>query len=147
MQTCSGLFAEEAPTLVSSPSSNTAFTSKDQFPCELPLYPSVQGLTTHETFHDRQRLILTPDKLKACVSLVNKMHSISLQAGEGKLPVLMGYASTPGASALCPLYFVWYNGPEERTKELAAPIYALEPAHAIGGMSNYADTTQVSGSQ
>ena len=88
-------------------------------------------------------LIFSPDKLKACLSLANKMHDISLEAGDGKFQIMIAYLAPPGTPAFCPGYLVWYNGPEEKAKELAAPIYALEPIHAMGGSCNYTNTTEI----
>ena len=88
-------------------------------------------------------LIFSPEKLKACVSLASKMHDVSLEASDGNLQIMMAYLSPPGASALCPVYRIFYNGPEEKAKELAAPLYALEPMHAMGGVSKYTKTTEI----
>ena len=87
--------------------------------------------------------MFTPDKLKACISLINRMHDISLEAGDGKLQIMFAYLAPPGAPGFCPGYVIWYNGPEEKAKSLIEPILALEPMHAMGGPCNYTKTTEL----
>ena len=42
---------------------------------------------------------------------------------------------------ICPAFMVFYDGPEEEAKTLAAPIFSLGPAMVMGGMTNYTTTT------
>lgn len=91
-------------------------------------------------------LFFSPEKLRDCVSLINKIHEISLKSGEnGRFGAMMAYLTPPGAANLCPGFRVFYNGSEERAKELAAPIYNLEPAIALGGMCRFPETTETPG--
>lgn len=75
------------------------------------------------------------------MSLINKMHDISLEANDGRLQIMFALFSPPGAPGLCPTYVVFYNGPEEKAKALIEPILNLEPMHAMGGPCNYTKST------
>ena len=86
--------------------------------------------------------MFSPDKLEACVSLINKMHDVSLKDGDGRLQVMFAYVTPPGAPGLCPAWLAFYNGPENKAKALIEPILSLEPMHAMGGACNYTKTTE-----
>ncbi|GES63905.1 hypothetical protein ATETN484_0009059200 [Aspergillus terreus] len=90
-----------------------------------------------------QMLFYSPDKLKDCVSIVNQMHNISLAQKGGDFQVMMAYLTPPGYPDLHPGLRIFYNGPEEKAKELAAPAYALGPLSVSGGMCNFSDTTRI----
>ena len=91
----------------------------------------------------RQINVFSPDKLKACVSLVNKMHDLSIKETDGKLQIMLALMAPPGAPALCPAFLAFYNGPEDEAKKLIEPILNLEPLATMGGGCNYTNTTQL----
>ena len=87
-------------------------------------------------------LFFSPNKLKAYISLVNKMHDVFLEAGDGSLQIIIVYLLPPRAPVLRLGYRVFYNSPVEKARELTAPIYELEPTYTIGSVTNYTRTTE-----
>ena len=53
------------------------------------------------------------------------------------------YLTPPGSSVLTPVFRVFYNGPEDKARQLAAPLYDLGPTHCIGGMCRFPSTTDI----
>lgn len=92
--------------------------------------------------HDREMIFFSPEKVEACLSVVNKMHDISLKAGQGNFQVMLAYLRPPGALELCPTFRIIGLRSEDEAKELAAPIYALGPTKIVGGMIEYAKITE-----
>lgn len=88
----------------------------------------------------RQMLLFPPDKLRACVSLANKLHTEAIEPANGKLQIMMILMSPPGAP-LSPGFIIFYDGPEEEARSLAKPVFDLDPIMAMGGMTSYAKCT------
>ena len=73
---------------------------------------------------------------------MNTIHAIAIEKGEGKFQSMLALLSPPNMP-LCPAYMIFYDGPEEKARELAAPLYALEPFVAKGGMMPYSMITDM----
>lgn len=90
----------------------------------------------------RQILLFPPDKLRACVSLANKLHTEAIEPANGKLQMMIILMSPPGAP-LSPGFIIFYDGPEEKARSLAKPVFDLGPTKAMGGMTTYAKCTVI----
>lgn len=71
------------------------------------------------------------------------MYTTAIEPSGGKFQLYAGVIKPPGADAMCPIYLIYYNGPEEEGRAYAAPLLALEPMHGEPSMINYAATTGI----
>lgn len=108
------------------------------------------GIVTEFTYraHDQgpvfmDMLIFTPDRLPACIGLLNKLREEAIKPAQGKLQIMLALMAPPGMPMHCPGFMVFYNGPESEARELAKPIYDLEPVHSMGGTVPYSKTTEL----
>jgi hypothetical protein len=74
---------------------------------------------------------------------MNTMYTTAIEPSGGKFQLYSGVIKPPGADAVCPIYLIYYNGPEEEGRAYAAPLLALGPMHGEPGMINYAATTGI----
>lgn len=71
------------------------------------------------------------------------MYTSAIESSSGRFQLYSGILKPPGMDAICPGYFIYYNGPEEEGRAYAAPLLALDPMHGEPGMINYAATTAI----
>lgn len=107
------------------------------------------GIVTEFTYRVHQQglvfwqmLFYSPEKLRDCVALANQLHKISLEHA-GRLQIMMAYLTPPGSSDLQPGFRIFYDGPEDVARQLAAPAYDLGPTKVAGGMCSFAETTEI----
>jgi hypothetical protein len=72
---------------------------------------------------------------------MNMMYTTAVEPSGGKFQLYSGVIQPPGVNSVCPIYLIYYNGPEEEGRAYAAPLLALGPMHGEPGMTNYAATT------
>jgi Berberine and berberine like len=81
--------------------------------------------------------------MRALFELMNTLYTTAIEPSGGKFQCYMGVLKPPGVDAVCPIYLIYYNGPEEEGRTYAAPLFALEPMHGEPAMTNYAATTAI----
>jgi hypothetical protein len=81
--------------------------------------------------------------MRACFELMNTMYTTAIEPSGGKFQLYSGVVKLPGVDGVCPIYLVYYNGPEEESHAYAAPLLALGPMHGKPAMINYAATTGI----
>ena len=141
MRIYSGAFVVVEITLAFAPNSSIVRMSKDPFSCK-PSSPfrvaSIMALTIiYSTF-----LIFPPDKLQQCVRLCNTIHDIAVSKGNGKFQPMFAFIAPPGMPHT-PGFMIFHDGPEAEARALAAPLYDLGPANAVGGMMPYKNVTEI----
>ena len=87
-------------------------------------------------------LLFPPDKLQQCVQLCNTVHNIANSKGKGKFQPMFAFIAPPGMPHT-PGFMIFYDGPEDQAREIAAPLYNLGPIKTIGGMMPYPKVTEV----
>jgi hypothetical protein len=74
---------------------------------------------------------------------MNTMYTTAIEPSSGKFQLYAGVIKPPGADAVCPIYLIYYNGPEEEGRAYAAPLLALGPMFGEPSMIHYAATTGI----
>jgi hypothetical protein len=78
-----------------------------------------------------------------CFEIVDTLYATAIEPSSGKFQLYLTPMKPPGSQALCPVFVVYYNGPEDKGRAYAAPLLALEPMQNTLGMTNYTATTGV----
>lgn len=81
--------------------------------------------------------------MRACLELLNVLYTTAIEPSAGKFQTYLGELKPPGMPAVCPMYLIYYNGPEDEGRAYAAPVFALGPLHDTTAMTNYASTTGI----
>ncbi|KAG8525241.1 uncharacterized protein KY384_008885 [Bacidia gigantensis] len=109
------------------------------------------GICTEFTFraHDQglcffQMLTFAPDKLKDCISLIDKIHTNMTEPANGRFQPMFVMMAPPGKPH-CPGFMVFYDGPEEEARKIAEPMYSLGPVNTMGGVWPYTQVTGIYG--
>lgn len=104
----------------------------------------------HNVTEDSQRLsqqanaFVQLDELKVCVSLVNHIYNVFLEAGDGNFEIIMAYPASPGAPALCRGYRISYNGgPAKKAKRTRGTDLRSPAMHAMDRVSNHTKTAKM----
>jgi hypothetical protein len=71
------------------------------------------------------------------------MYTTAVEPSGGEFQLYAGIIKPREVDAVCPIYLIYYNGPEEEGRAYAAPLLALEPMHGEPGMINYAASTGI----
>jgi hypothetical protein len=136
----SGVFAAVVPTSESSQNSHTEYTSKEMFSCTKPL-PSFHVDTS--TNLSSGPMVFEPDKTTELLGLSNTLKEL-VDDNDGKLTIFLAFTRVQGMPRVHPLCLVFYDGPEQKARELLAPLYNLGPIAAMAAMRPYADITKPS---
>jgi hypothetical protein len=66
-------------------------------------------------------LVYPPDKMRACIELMDTLYTTAIEPSGGKFQCYVGVLKRPGVDAVCPVYIIYCNGLEEE----AAPMLLL----------------------
>jgi hypothetical protein len=99
------------------------------------------GVVTSFTFQGYEQknpvfagpLIFLPDKMPQIVEFANKFHGIS----DPDSALMWGFSAPPPANAPVVLTMLFYNGPEDKAKELFADLFDLGPVANMTSMVPY----------
>ena len=86
-------------------------------------------------------VLFTPDKTTQLIGLAESVQQMVDEA-EGKLAVFFLFKRFPGAPKLSPGVIIFYDGPEQKAKEILAPIFNLGPVVNMATTKPYADCTK-----
>jgi hypothetical protein len=81
--------------------------------------------------------------MRTCFELVDSLYNTAIEPSGGKFQLYLTPMKPPGSATLCPVFVVFFNGPEDEGRAYAAPLLALDPIHNTLAMTNYAATTAV----
>jgi hypothetical protein len=87
--------------------------------------------------------MVSQDKLEPFLALVNPLYK-TVTGYARKLLIMTAFAAMPGTSGISLLGLIFYDGPEEEARALAAPLFELGPVVNQCSMKRYAEVTEVS---
>ena len=82
------------------------------------------------------------EKLDDCLSILENLRIEAIEPANGKFQILFNVLSLAG-SPHSPAFIIFYDGPEEEARKLAAPIYDLGPLTTLGGITPYSEVTNL----
>jgi FAD/FMN-containing dehydrogenase len=85
-------------------------------------------------------LVFVPDQTKQFLEAADSIKE-AVDANDGKLAVFLAFMKPPGSPKPTPLALIFYDGPAEKAKELAKPLYGLSPVADMTAVVPYASTT------
>jgi hypothetical protein len=88
-------------------------------------------------------LMFSPAKLEPFLALINPLYKTVTKCA-GKLLILTAFATMPGVPGISPLSLIFFDGPEEEARSIAAPLFELGPVMNQCSMKRYAEVTEVS---
>ena len=106
MKISSGASAVEEATSVSAPSSNSEHTIREQF--LVSEQPLVYPIITDPSVISSQMLMFTPNRLRECVIITNKLYTAAVGPANGKLKIMLGLFAMP-REPYYPAYMVPYE--------------------------------------